>query len=201
LGCGIQTGAGAVLNSLQPRAGSSVVVFGAGSVGASAVMAARLAGCSTIIAVDLNPARLELARELGATHVVNARQTDAVDFVRSATGGGADYSLETTASPKVLRQAVECLHVRGICGSIGLPPAGTEVMLDMLSILFGRTLKGIIEGDSVPDLFINRMIALHLQGRFPIERLMTHFPFEQINSAVQATEAGHVLKAILHMPR
>lgn len=200
LGCGIQTGAGAVLNSLQPKAGSSVVVFGAGSVGMSAVMAAKLSGCTTIIAVDLNPARLELAKELGATDVVNAKDVDAVDYVRRRTQGGADYSLETTASAKVLRQAVECLHVRGVCGSIGLPPAGTEVTLDMLSILFGRTLKGIIEGDSVPDIFISRMVALHMQGKFPIDRLMTHYEFKDINKAVEDTEHGQTLKAILHMP-
>ena len=71
LGCGIQTGAGAVLNSLRPAAGSSIVVFGTGSVGMSAVMAARIAGCTTIIAVDIRSNRLDVARELGATHTIN----------------------------------------------------------------------------------------------------------------------------------
>ncbi|MBC8752099.1 MULTISPECIES: NAD(P)-dependent alcohol dehydrogenase [Paraburkholderia] len=199
-GCGIQTGAGAVLNTLNPRAGTSIVVFGAGSVGLSAVMAARLAGCTTIVAVDLNQARLDLALTLGATHVVNGKADDPVDFVRSITGGrGADYSLETTAVPRVLRQSVECLHARGVCGSIGLPPAGTEVTLDMLSILFGRTLRGIIEGDSVPTIFINRLIALHQQGRFPVDRIMTHYRFDEINKAVEETEKGHAIKAVLHM--
>lgn len=200
LGCGIQTGAGAVLNTLNPRAGTSIVVFGAGSVGLSAVMAARLAGCATIVAVDLNEARLALAKELGATHTVNPKEADPVDLVRSVTGGrGADYSLETTALPRVLRQSVECLHARGVCGSIGLPPAGTEVTLDMLSILFGRTLRGIIEGDSVPNIFINRLINLHQQGKFPVDRIMTHYRFDEINKAVEETERGDAIKAILHM--
>lgn len=199
-GCGIQTGAGAVLNTLNPRAGTSIVVFGAGSVGLSAVMAARVAGCTTIVAVDLNPERLELASTLGATHVVNGKTHDPVDVVRSATSGrGADFSLETTAIPAVLRQAVECLHVRGVCGSIGLPPAGTEVTLDMLSILLGRTMRGIIEGDSVPSIFINRLIDLHQQGRFPVEKIMKHYRFDDINKAVADTEAGHTIKAVLHM--
>jgi len=200
LGCGIQTGAGAVLNTLNPRAGTSIVIFGAGSVGLSAVMAARLAGCTTIIAVDLNKARLDTALALGATHIVDGKADDPVDYVRSATGGrGADYSLETTALPKVLRQAVECLHARGVCGSIGLPPAGTEVTLDMLSILFGRTLRGIIEGDSVPGIFINRLIELHRQGRFPIDKIITHYRFDEINKAVAETERGTAIKAVLHM--
>lgn len=200
LGCGIQTGAGAVLNSLRPKAGSTLAVFGVGSVGLSAIMAARLAGCGMVIAIDLNEERLELARSLGATHTVDAKSIDAVDFIRAATGGlGADFSLEMTASPKVLRQAVECLHTRGVCGLIGLPPAGAEVTLDMASILFGRTLKGIIEGDSVPEIFINQMIGLHMQGRFPIDRIMRHYQFDAINAAVDDTEGGRAIKAILRI--
>jgi aryl-alcohol dehydrogenase len=199
-GCGIQTGAGAVLNTLNPRAGTSIVIFGAGSVGLSAVMAARLIGCTTIVAVDLNSSRLELAGKLGATHTVNAKAEDPIELVKSVTKGrGADYSLETTALPRVLRQAVECLHARGVCGSIGLPPAGTEVTLDMLSILFGRTLRGVIEGDSVPSIFISRLIDLHQQGRFPVEKIMTHYRFDEINKAVADTEEGHAIKAVLHM--
>lgn len=199
-GCGIQTGAGAVLNAFNPRAGTSIAVFGAGSVGLSAIMAARLAGCANIIAIDIQPSRLELARALGATAVADPRQTDPVDFIRSNTAGrGADYSLETTALPAVLRQAVECLHVRGVCGLLGLPPGGTEASLDMQSILFGRTLKGIIEGDSVPSVFIPRLINLHRQGRFPVEQLVTRYAFEDINRAVRETEQGLTVKAILRM--
>jgi aryl-alcohol dehydrogenase len=200
LGCGIQTGAGAVLNAFNPKAGTSIAVFGAGSVGLSAIMAAKLAGCTTIIAVDLQPSRLELARSLGATAAINPREIDPVDFIRSNAGGrGADYSLETTALPAVLRQAVECLHARGVCGLLGLPPGGTDALLDMQSILFGRTVKGIIEGDSVPSIFIPRLIALHRQGKFPVERIMTTYAFEDINRAVGDTENGSTVKAILRM--
>ncbi len=199
-GCGIQTGAGAVLNAFNPRAGSSIAVFGTGSVGLAAVMAARLAGCAHIIAIDLNPERLQLARELGATATLDPRSQDAVDFIRSTTNGvGVDYSLETTALPAVLRQAVECLHVRGVCGVLGLPPGGTEAVFDMQSILFGRTVKGIIEGDSVPSVFIPRLIELHRQGRFPVERIVTRYPFEDINRAVKETERGTTIKAVLRM--
>lgn len=107
LGCGIQTGAGAVINALQVRAGSSFVAFGAGAVGLSAVMAARIAGATTIIAADVVPSRLEMAKELGATHVVNSKKQDPVQTIKEATGGGADYSLEATGRPDVLRQAIE----------------------------------------------------------------------------------------------
>ncbi|HLY58887.1 MAG TPA: NAD(P)-dependent alcohol dehydrogenase [Stellaceae bacterium] len=197
LGCGVQTGAGAVMNALRPQAGSSIAVFGAGSVGLSAVMAARVVGCATIIAVDPNPDRLLLAQELGATNGINPLESDPVEAIRKATGGGVHYSLECTGLPKVLRQAVDCLTLTGICGLIGVSPLGTEVAIDMNAILFGRTLRGIIEGDSVPQIFIPRLIALYKAGRFPFDRLVKFYPLAAINEAVHDTESGRVLKAVM----
>lgn len=197
LGCGIQTGAGAVMNSLRPEAGSSIAIFGAGSVGLSAVMAAKLVGCATIIAVDLNPDRLALASELGATHVVNSSETNAVEDIRTASNGGVLYSLECTGLPQVVRQAVDCLTLTGTCGVIGVSPLGTEMTLDMNSILFGRSVRGIIEGDSVPRIFIPRLVELYKQGRFPFDRLVRFYTLDQINQAVEHTEQGSVLKAIV----
>lgn len=198
LGCGIQTGAGAVINALKPEAGSSIAIFGSGSVGLAAIMAAKLVGCTTIVAVDMNPARLQLALELGATHVIDARNQDVVEAVRALTAGeGVQYSLECTALPKVLRQAVESLRLTGVCGLVGAAALGTEVQIDMNSILFGRTLRGIIEGDSVPDIFIPQLIELWRQGSFPFDRLITFYPFEEIDQAVQDAEQGKVLKAVV----
>lgn len=198
LGCGIQTGAGAVMNALKPSAGSSIAIFGAGSVGLSAVMAARVVGCTTIIAVDLNAERLALASELGATHVVNAGTENVAERIASLTGGqGVQFSLECTGLPKVVRQAVDVLRLTGVCGVIGVAPLGTEFSLDMNSILFGRTVRGIIEGDSIPDVFIPQLVDLWHQGRFPFDKLVRFFPLSQINDAVHASESGQVLKAIL----
>ncbi len=197
LGCGIQTGAGAVMNSLAPDAGSSIVIFGCGSVGLSAVMAARVVGCETIIAVDLNEGRLELATSLGATHALVPSEGDVVEKVHEMTGGGADYSLECTAIPAVFRQAVDCLCVTGVCGLVGAAPMGTEVSLDMNSIMFGRTVKGIIEGDSIPDQFIPKLVDLFLAGEFPIDKLISFYPLEKIEEAVQDSEQGKVVKAVL----
>lgn len=198
LGCGIQTGAGAVINALKPEAGSTIAIFGAGSVGLSAVMAARVAGCARIIAVDLNKDRLKLALELGATEVVDAGDGDPVAAIKALTGEeGVQYSLECTGLPRVVRQAVESLRLTGICGVIGVSPLGTEFTLDMNGILFGRTVRGIIEGDSVPDIFIPQMIELWRQGRFPFDKLVRFFALDDIDEAVKASESGEVLKAIL----
>jgi aryl-alcohol dehydrogenase len=198
LGCGVQTGAGAVLNALRPPAGSSIAVFGAGSVGLSAVMAAIVAGCTTIVAVDLNEQRLKLARELGATHVIDGADDEAVDRLRRLTGGtGLDYTLDTTGVPQVLRRAVSALNQGGTCGLVGTSAPGTEVTLDMPSLLFGRTVRGIIEGDSVPQLFIPALVDLHRQGRFPLDKLITTYPFEDINRAVEDAENGLIVKPVL----
>ncbi|TDG19961.1 NAD(P)-dependent alcohol dehydrogenase [Paraburkholderia silviterrae] len=201
LGCGISTGAGTVLNALRPAAGSSIVVFGAGSVGLSAVMAAKLAGCATIIVVDIVESRLQLARELGATAAINARHPDGVDVVKAVAaltnGLGAEYSIESTANPKVLRQALECLRPTGVCALVGGAPFGTEATFDMNTILFGRTLRGVIQGDSVPDVFIPRLIELWKQGRFPFDKLVKFYALDEINEACADSESGRVLKPIL----
>jgi aryl-alcohol dehydrogenase len=199
-GCGIQTGAGAILNVLRPPAGSSLAVFGAGGVGLAAVLAAVLSGCTTIVAVDVKPARLELARELGATHVVDAGAQDAVDAIHRITRTGADYSLEATGSPKVFRQALECTGPTGVCGLVGAPAFGTEATFDVNSILVaGRTIRGIVEGDSVPSVFLPRLVALWEQGRFPVERFMRHYDFDQVEQAAHDAERGDVVKPVLRM--
>jgi aryl-alcohol dehydrogenase len=198
LGCGITTGAGTVMNALRPPAGSTIAVFGAGSVGMAAIMAALVVGCTTIIAVDLNEGRLKLAQELGATHVINAGTTDAVAAVQALTDGlGAHFTVECTGVPKVFRQAVEALRVTGTCGLIGAAPLGTDVSFDMNNILFGRTIKGVVEGDSEGDVFIPKLIELWKQGRFPFDKLIKFYDLTEINEAIAASEDGSVLKPVL----
>ncbi|MEV0965385.1 NAD(P)-dependent alcohol dehydrogenase [Streptomyces sp. NPDC049910] len=202
LGCGFQTGAGAVLNSLRPSAGSTVVVFGAGSVGLCAVMAAVVAGCTTVVAVDVNGRRLELAREVGATHVHNGTESDTASFLRELTAGlGADFTVDTTGAASVLRQAVDVLNQGGVCGLIGGSAPGTEVSLDMRTLLLGRSVRGIIEGDSVPRLFIPRLVELYRQGRYPFDKLIGTYAFEDINQAVEDMEKGAVVKPVLTFHR
>jgi aryl-alcohol dehydrogenase len=199
-GCGVQTGAGTVLNVMRPPAGSAIAVFGAGCVGMSAVMAARLAGCAKVIAVDIVDSRLELARELGATDVVNGGEVDAVQAIRELTGGGADYALDATGVPAVLRQAVDCTAPLGTTAIVGSPAPGSELPLDIIAmIISGRTVLGVAEGRSVPSLFIPRLLELWRQGRFPVDRLIRTYPFEQINEAAEAAHSGEVIKPVLTM--
>jgi aryl-alcohol dehydrogenase len=200
LGCGIQTGAGAVINSLKVRPGSTFAVFGAGAVGSSAVMAARVAGATIIIAVDIVPFRLELAKQLGATHVVNSRETDPVAVVRDISGGGVDFSLEASGHPESLRQAIDSLGYLGTCGIAGASPLGAEASFDINTfMLSGKRIRGILEGESVPDIFIPQLIKLKSQGRFPFEKLMKFYNLDQINTAAEDSLNGDTIKPIIRL--
>jgi aryl-alcohol dehydrogenase len=200
LGCGIQTGAGAVMNGLKVRPGSSFATFGGGAVGLSAVMAARVAGATTIIAADVVPSRLALAKELGATHTVNSRDTDPVEAVRKITGGGADFTLESSGRPAVLRQAIDALAICGSCGIVGAPALGTEASFDVNGVMTtGKRIIGIIEGDSVPDLFIPSLVELYQQGRFPFDKLIKFYTLDQINQAAEDSEKGVTIKPIVRL--
>jgi len=197
MGCGIRTGAGAVMNTLRPSPGASIAIFGLGPVGMSALLASVVCGCTTIIAVDVNANRLKAAKKFGATHTVNAAKTDPVAAIMEITGGGAEFSLECVGNPRVLRQAVDVLPRRGVCGLLGVVPPGTEVALDMDLIMNGRTVRGILAGDSISDLFIPRLLDLYIQGRFPFDKLITFYPFDDINKAVEDMQKGRVIKPVL----
>ena len=199
LGCGVMTGAGAVMNSLNARPGSSIAIFGVGPVGISAVLGAVVCGCTTIIAVDIKPERLAAAKEFGATHIINSAKEDPVEAILEIMDGGVNYSLECVGNPQVLRQAVDVLARLGICGLLGVVPPGTEVALDMDLIMNGRTVKGVIEGDAIPDLFIPNLVELYHQGRLPYDKMITHYPFDDINKAVEDMEKGKVIKPVLRL--
>lgn len=196
LGCGVQTGAASVLISLGVGAGDGIAVFGAGAVGLSAVMAARVAGATVIVAVDLHESRLDLARELGATHTLNGADADIAGQIRAISGGeGVQYALDTTAVPEVVSTAVASLRTTGVCGLVGV--GASEYTLDANLLLMGRTVKGIIEGDAVPQTFIPKMIELWRQGRFPFDRLITSYPLDQIDQAEADAQSGKVVKPVL----
>lgn len=200
LACGIQTGAGAVMNALKVSTGKSFAVFGAGSVGLSAVMAARVVGATTIVAVDLNDERLALARELGATHTINPGQTDSTAELLRITGHGLDFALDTTGLTQVIRGAALALAPRGTLGILGASAPGSEIRLDEVHFMSGgRRLVGIVEGDSNPDTFIPLLIDLNAKGLFPFERLVRFYPFSQINQAILDSETGRTIKPIVRM--
>jgi aryl-alcohol dehydrogenase len=197
LGCGVQTGAGGVINSLGVEPGSSVVIFGAGGVGLSALLAAAASGAATIVVSDVNTDRLQLAKELGATHVVDAKAGNSAEQIIGMTNGGADYSVETSGNMNAVRTAVEVLDVGGTAGLIGLGRPGAQITLDHSTMAFGRRMIGVVEGDSVPQAFIPALIDLHKAGRFAFDKMVKQYPFADIQQAVADSESGTTVKAVL----
>lgn len=196
LGCGLQTGAGAIMNVLRPTEDSAVVVYGAGGVGLAAVIAAKLRGAKKIVVVDLVESRLELASQLGATHLVNASTGDTVTAVRTYTAGGATHSLDTTGVPAVIRGALLSLRPRGELVVVGLGSA--DLTLDVQDLLtHGKVLRGCIEGDANPRDFIPELIRLYQNGDFPLEALVHRYPFERINDAVADSLSGKSVKPVI----
>jgi aryl-alcohol dehydrogenase len=168
----------------------------------SALMAAKIAGCNPIIAVDIHDWRLELARELGATHTLNHNIcTDVVGDIRKISGGGGvRYALETSAVPVVFREAIEALMPAGTCVLLGSARRGSEVSFEMPFLQQGRTVRGVVQGDSVPQEFIPKLVDLIMAGKFPIERMIEFYDFADINRAAQESSAGITIKPVLRMP-
>jgi aryl-alcohol dehydrogenase len=203
LGCGVQTGAGTVLNTLQVKANTSLVVFGCGCVGLSAIMAAKMAGAKDIMAVDVNPRRLQMALELGASDVVLpddfSGAGEVVEHIKSRThNGSCHYAIDTTGIPTVLRQAFDCCGPLGVTAMIAPGVPGTEVCVEMLGLLPGKSLRGVIQGDSVSKSFIPQLIELWQQGRFPFDKLITQYNgIENIDAAASAMSRGEVIKPVV----
>jgi len=195
LGCGIQTGAGAVMNTLAVEAGASLVVTGAGALGLSAVMAAKAVGAGTIIAVDRHANRLELARRFGATHAISGSPAEITAQIYAITGGGTDYAFDTTGNAAIVRASHDALNT---IGTLALAGVGFgELSLNFISMISGRTITGVMEGDSTPSEFIPLLARLNADGKFPFDELITRFPIDQINEAEAASASGAVIKPVL----
>ncbi|MBU2703334.1 aryl-alcohol dehydrogenase [Sporomusaceae bacterium BoRhaA] len=199
MGCGIQTGAGAVLNYLKPDPASSIIITGCGPVGLSAVMAAKIAGCTTIIACDIVDSRLEMAKELGATHTINSKNVESVvDEVKKLTRSGTNYAIDCTGIGTCLRQSLNCTRSLGTCVVLG---ATQELTIHVENELMGagKKLVGLVEGCSIPQIFIPKLLEYYKNNKFPFDKLITYYDFKDINQAFEDTHKGKVIKAILKM--
>ena len=191
LGCGLQTGAGTVMNSLAVPKGASIAVFGTGAVGLAAIMAARIVGATPIIGVDILPNRLALSLELGARHAIDNRLEDVAARIADITGSGVDYVVETTGSPEILRLAVEVLNPHGTVAFLTGESGAT--------LPEGRRTLGISEGDAVPQRFIPELIDLYRAGEFPFGRLVKYYDFRDINRAISDAKRGDTIKPVLRI--
>lgn len=202
MGCGMQTGAGAVINSLKVTPGSSIAVFGVGSVGMASAMAAAFQKCKTIIAVDLQPSRLELAKKLGATHGVIGSDKDVVEQIRAICakegGNGVNFAVDCTGVPAVVRTMIDSLGTLGRAATVGAPGPGKTVAVDIMEQLtYGKEYVGCCEGDSLPAEFIPFLIEKHVKGEFPMEEFIKFYDVKEYEQAIEDSKSGKVIKAVL----
>jgi aryl-alcohol dehydrogenase len=199
LGCGIQTGAGAVLRSLEAKAGQSLLVFGGGAVGLSALLGGKIAGCSPIILVEPQAGRRQVGQELGADHVIDPAAGDLVDAVRAILPEGVDLVVDTSGFVPAVSSAINMLSNKGKLGLVGVPGSlDAALPVPIIKwITIGGTVRGVIEGDSEPDVFLPELIAHHAAGRLPFDRFVTTYPFEKINEAIADAHSGKSIKVVL----
>lgn len=198
LACGVQTGMASVFIALNAGPDDSLAVFGCGTVGLAAIMAAKIIGCRQIVAFDLNEDRLALARELGATHAIAALDPTAKQQLKQLDG--VSRALDCTGVPEVIKLAFNALKPQGVLACAGVSKPGSQLAIDLATLLYsGRSIRGTIEGDAVPRSFIPRMIQWYQDGLLPLDKLVTPFAFADINQAVAAMHAGSVIKPVLCM--
>ncbi|EXJ58338.1 hypothetical protein A1O7_05763 [Cladophialophora yegresii CBS 114405] len=198
LGCGISTGVGSVLNTLDLKEGSSLAVFGVGSVGLSAVMAAKLKNAGTIIAVDLSAQRLEVAKNLGATHIVDGNCPDVVAEVKKHVPNGVNYAVDCTGAAKVIETMMECLAVRGRAAQVGLTAPDKTVPIKILQhLLRGQEYVGCAGGDCVPSKMLPYLMEQQRAGKFPLEEIVSYYDAKDYARAFEDSRSGRAIKAVL----
>lgn len=201
LGCGVVTGAGAVINTAQTQPGDTVAVIGCGGVGLSAVQGAALAGARRVIAIDLVPAKLELAKRFGATDTVNPADGDVIEQVKALTGGrGVDKSFEVIGLSQTAAQAIRMLDTGGSAYLIGLHKPGALLEIDVMSDLLvpQRSVQGVYMGSSNFKQDIPMFADYYLQGRLNLDDLISQtISIEQINEGYEELKAGGVARSVV----
>jgi alcohol dehydrogenase len=198
-GCAVLTGVGAVVNTAQVRAGSSVAIIGLGGVGLASLLGANAAGARQIVAVDLSDVKLELALALGATHAFNAGNPNCKDEIRRATGGGVAFSFEFAGSVRALELAYGITRRGGMTVTAGLPPPSATFPLPAVNLVAEeRTIKGSYIGTCVPSRDIPRYIDLYRQGKLAVNRLMSgRLKLEDINRGFDLLNEGKAVRQVV----
>lgn len=201
MGCGYQTGAGAVTELADVKSGDAVAIFGLGGVGMSALLAAKIRNAHTIIAVDRIPSRLSLALELGATHVIDTSTlpsltNDLVAAIRAIAPGGTNATFDTTGVKPIIDAGCQALGAKGQMVLIGIVEGGMNIDLGSL-MSFGHNIRGCVEGNAQPNKFVPKMIEWYRQGKFPIEKLTKIYSSDDYTTALKETHSGETIKAIL----
>ena len=200
VGCGVMTGVGAVINTAEVQAGSSVAVFGSGGIGLNVIQGAVMSGANKIIAVDKNPLKLEFALRFGATHTVDASEEDPVDRIRELTGGrGADYAFEAIGNANVMLQAYESTRRGGTVTVIGIARSDDTISIPASSLVREeKRILGSFYGSTRQRVDLPRMFELYQSGHLKLDELITQtYPIDDAQEAFDDMVAGKNARGVL----
>lgn len=200
-GCAIPTGAGLVMNELNPKPGSTIAVFGLGGIGMSALMATQLYDPRVVVAIDVSNAKLGLAQQFGATHRINPAEDGVTEALRQICPGGFDYSIEASGRADVIELAFKSVRTGGgLCVFASHPEHGAKISLDPYDLICGKQIRGTWGGASKPDSDIPRIAELYCQGRLPLELLVgKRYSLDKINEALDDLEAGRSIRPLIEI--
>ncbi len=190
---------GAALRTSGLQGGQTVAVFGCGGVGLSIVQGARIGGARQIIAVDQFESKREMATRVGATHFVNSSQEDPVKAVRALTGGaGVDHAFEAVGNAKLVRQAIECLAIRGTATIVGVLPPDATIEFPWMAIRPECKVQTSRMGSNQFRTDIPRYLDFYRQGRLLLDEMVTRRGrLDDINEAFRAMKAGEIARMVL----
>jgi len=202
LGCAVPTGAGIVFNTLRPNKDASIAVFGAGGIGLSAILGAKVHECSKIIAVDIEDEKLAMAKEFGATHTINCKTENPVKKIHEITKNqGVDFSVEAAGRAEVIESAFQSVKYNGgLCVIAGHPDCKERIQLDPFDLIRGRKIEGSWGGECEPDRDISMYVKYYKNGKLPLERMISQtYPLEEINQALFELERGRAHRILIRM--
>ncbi|MCB1192967.1 MAG: zinc-binding dehydrogenase [Flavobacteriales bacterium] len=199
-GCAVPTGAGIIFNTIKPKKENTIAIFGIGGIGLVSLMSSVIVGCEKIVAVDIEDNKLKIAKELGATHIINANKEEPVKAIKSLTNGGVEYAIDTAGLTKTIEQAFESIKRGGVCVFASHPKHGAKISIDPYELICGKKIIGSWGGDSIPDRDIPVYADFYLQGKFPLEKLLTkRYTLEQINEALDDLENRRINRPLIEL--
>jgi Zn-dependent alcohol dehydrogenase len=202
LGCAVQTGVGAVLNTARVEPGATVLVLGLGGIGLSVVQGARVAGASRIIVSDPVEARRDAAARLGATDVLDPARDDVVAATLGITEVGVDYAFEAAGRAALVSVGLDAIRPGGTTVCVGAPPIDESITIAP-AVVFSASEKkliGCLLGSSNSIREIPRLLALWRSGRLDLEALITsRRPLTGINDAFADLEAGRGIRTVISL--
>ncbi|WJX66838.1 hypothetical protein P8452_51348 [Trifolium repens] len=205
LSCGVAAGLGAAWNVADVTKGSTVVIFGLGTVGLSVAQGAKLRGASRIIGVDNNPQKCENAKSFGIKEVVdpNSYKEPIVQVIKRITDGGADFCFECVGDTDTITTALQsCCDGWGLTVTLGVPKVKPEMSAHYGLFLTGRTLKGSLFGGWKPKTDLPSLVEKYVNKEIQIDDYITHnLAFDEINKAFNLMKEGKCLRCVIHMPR